>query len=201
MAFIDQHLPEEIELNAVRREIEDLEIVTTDGGFEVRNAHQAQNHLEYELAYPPAEFSGEKIAAVKALFRASRGGLHFFPFHDWDDEFHTLDDEVIGIGDGAQTQFQVTKTWTVGGQSQSRKITRPANPLTVKKDGVTQTTGFSVSYTTGIVTFSPAPANGVVISVDGSFDVAVRFDPTMEATAITGWLEHIETLRLIEIKE
>lgn len=51
-------------------------------------------------------------------------------------------------------------------------LTIPA--FTVKKDGVT-TTAYTVDNTTGKITFTVAPANGVVISWSGEFDTPVRF--------------------------
>jgi uncharacterized protein (TIGR02217 family) len=46
--------------------------------------------------------------------------------------------------------------------------------FTVKKNGVT-TTAYTVDNTTGKITFSAAPANGVVISWSGEYDTPVRF--------------------------
>ena len=59
----------------------------------------------------------------------------------------------------------------------SRKIIKPV-PATVNvyKNGVLQVSGVTVNTTTGIVTFSVAPAGGVVITADFQFDVPCRFD-------------------------
>jgi len=46
--------------------------------------------------------------------------------------------------------------------------------FTVKKDGVT-TTAYTVDNTTGKITFSAAPANGVVVSWSGEYDTPMRF--------------------------
>jgi hypothetical protein len=45
----------------------------------------------------------------------------------------------------------------------------------VFKDGVNQVSGWTVKNTTGEITFSSAPANGVVISWSGEFDTPCRF--------------------------
>jgi uncharacterized protein (TIGR02217 family) len=190
-----------VEINAVRREREPVEIVKTDGGHEVRNVRHAQGLFEYDISFPTGDYDGTIIAAVKDMFKASRGGLYAFRFRDWDPENHLLTDEVIGTGNGSETEFQITKTWTVGGQSQVRNITRPVSPLTVKKDGVTTGSGYSIDYATGILTFDVAPANAVVVSVSGTYDIPVRFDLTFQATGLASFLEHIDTLTLIEVKE
>lgn len=201
MTFINVRLPESIETNAVRRENELIDIVRTDGGFEVRNARHSQGLFEYDIEFGPDDYDGTVIAAVKDMFKASRGGLYAFRFRDWDPENSELADEVIGTGNGATTAFQITKTWTVGGQSQVRNITRPVSSFTVKKDGVTAVSGYSIDYSTGILTFTVAPTNGVVVSVSGVYDIPVRFDLALEAIGIHGSLEQLDTIHLVEVKE
>jgi uncharacterized protein (TIGR02217 family) len=201
MSFINVRLPTQVEINAVRREREPVEIVTTDAKFEVRNVRHAQGLFEYDISFPTQDYDGTIIAAVKDMFKASRGGLYAFRFRDWDPENHLLSDEVIGTGTGALTTFQITKTWTVGGQSQVRNITRPVSALTVKVNSVTQVSGYSIDYATGILTFSVAPANGLSVSVSGTYDIPVRFDLTFQATGLASVLEHIDTLTLLEVKE
>jgi uncharacterized protein (TIGR02217 family) len=200
MTFINTRLPTQVEINAVRREREPVDIVKTDGGYEVRNARHATGLFEYELTYPTAGYSDTVSKAVKDMFKASRGGLYPFRFRDWDPENNTLTDEVIGTKNGSQTAFQIIKTWTVGGQSQVRRITRPVSPLTVKLDGVTTGSGYSIDYATGILTFSSG-AGSQVVSVSGTYDIPVRFDLTFQATGLASFLEHIDGLTLIEVKE
>lgn len=201
MTFINQRLPDAIENNAQRIEREPVDIVKTDGGYEVRNVRHAQALFEYEISFGVEEYDSTTQEAVYAMWRASRGGLYAFRFRDWDPKNSELADEAIGTGDGADTTFQVTQTHTVGGVTAVRNITRPVTPLTVKKDGVTQVSGYSVNYDTGVVTFSVAPANGVVISVSGEFDIPVRFDLTLEASGLYAHLEQYGSIRLVEVKE
>lgn len=201
MSFINERLPEEVEINALREETEPgAEIIVTDGGFEVSNNRHAQNTLRYELRYPAEDYHGTNALAIKRIWRASRGTIGF-RFRDWDPDMSELTNEVIGTGDGSTTAFQITKTWTADGLSQVRTITRPVSSLTVKKDGVTVGAGYSINYATGVLTFSVAPANGVEVSVTGLFDIPVRFESAFSATGMASFLEHIETLTLIELKE
>lgn len=201
MTFIDSRLPQQVEINAVRREREPVDVVRTDGGFEVRNVRHAQGLFEYDVSFPPDGFEASVTEVVYAMWRASRGGLYAFRFRDWDPKNNTLTDEVIGTGDGTTTAFQITQTHTIGGVSSVRNITRPVAAFTVKKDGVVQGSGYSIDYSTGILTFTAAPALDVEISVSGTYDIPVRFDLTFEATGMASFLEHIETLTLIEVKE
>ena len=201
MTFINERLPQQVEIRAVRREREAVEVVKTDGGHEVRNLRHSQSLFEYEVSFPPGAYDNTVTQAVYDMWRASRGGLYAFRFRDWDSKNNTLSDEVIGTGDGTNKVFQITQTHTVGGVSSVRNITRPVSPFTVKKDGVTTGSGYSIDYATGILTFTTAPAADVVVSVSGLFDIPVRFDMTYEATGMASFLEHIDTMTLLEVKE
>lgn len=200
MTFINSRLPVEVEINATRRETEPgTSIVKTDSGHEVVNIRHAQNQLAYDISYPTDDYTGQVAAAVKAMWKASRGGIPFL-FRDWDPVNSELTNEVIGVKDGTTTKFQITKTWTVGGQSQVRKITRPVSPIVVKLNGVVLNSGYTVDYTTGIITFS-SPTGTETISVSGTYDIPVRFDGGYEATGLAAFLEHIDNLTLIEVPE
>ncbi|WP_257556407.1 DUF2460 domain-containing protein [Sphingobium sp. CFD-2] len=199
MAFIDQHLPREVEIGARRRDDEDIEIVTTDGGWEVRNARSSQSLREYEISFPMSQRDNAVYQAVVAMFKVARGKLHSFRFRDWAD--YQLDAEIIGTGDGSTTAFQITQSWTVDGETVSRDITRPISSFQVFKAGVLQVSGYSINYDTGMLTFSVAPSLGVEISVTGQFDIPVRFDAPLETLGYSADLEHIETITLKEVRE
>ncbi len=48
--------------------------------------------------------------------------------------------------------------------------------MRVALDGVEQGSGWSVDTTTGVVTFTTPPANGVAVQAGYEFDVPARFD-------------------------
>lgn len=91
-------------------------------------------------------------------------------------------DSFIGTGTGALTTFQLKKRYSAGGLNYDRKITRPmAGTVRVSINGVEQLSGWSVSTTTGIVTFTSAPANGTTIEAGFHFYVPVDFvDSTLD---------------------
>jgi uncharacterized protein (TIGR02217 family) len=199
MAFIDARLPLEVEIGATRRDVEDIGIVPTDGGWEVRNARAAQSLMEYDISFPMSKRDGSVYLAVLAMYKAARGQLYAFRFRDWAN--HTLAAQNIGTGDGVTTAFQIVQTWTAGSETHSRKITRPVSAISVYLGGVLQVSGYSVNYATGIITFTPAPSAAVAIAVTGTFDIPVRFDAALETLGYSGELEHIETLPLREVRE
>lgn len=83
---------------------------------------------------------------------------------------HTVVNQYFGAGDGATTQFQLTRSIGIG-----TDIVQNLNGAPT----VYESTGVVGSYTvgsTGIVTFSAAPANGAVLTWSGSYYYRVRFD-------------------------
>ena len=117
------------------------------------------------------------------------------------------DDQVIGTGDGTTTEFQLTKRYTDGvSPNVVRTITHPrASSVLIEVDGslVTPSGNWSVSDTTGIVTFTTAPATGEVIKAGFEFDVPVRFDQSVEDFLAINISDYdsadLPTLSMIEI--
>jgi uncharacterized protein (TIGR02217 family) len=86
MAHINSTLPIQIELGAVRRERWGTEIVTTDGGHEVRNNRWATPLRTYDVSFPPAVRTDPVYLSVIELYAEAEGSLHSFDFTDWTDE-------------------------------------------------------------------------------------------------------------------
>ncbi len=85
--------------------------------------------------------------------------------------------QTLGTGNGSLTTFQLVKNYTSGAYSYSREIKKPVSgTVKIYLNAVLQGSGYSVDYTTGVVTFTAAPGAGVIVSSDFDFDVPVRFD-------------------------
>lgn len=86
-------------------------------------------------------------------------------------------DQAIGTGDAAETDFQLVKTYgTVN--AYTRTIKKPVNgTLLVAVDGVTQTetTHYTVDYSTGVISFVSPPADTLAITAGFQFYTPVRF--------------------------
>jgi len=85
MAHLEQTLPPRVELGAIRDYDYSTEIVTTDGGHEVRNARWENPLRSYEISFPTSKRDGSDYLAVKALYDLAKGRLHTFSFKDWTD--------------------------------------------------------------------------------------------------------------------
>jgi uncharacterized protein (TIGR02217 family) len=195
---INARLPVEVEIGAVRidPDFEDTEIAATDGNREVRNIRTAGSLLRFEISYPHSQQDANYLA-VKAAYKAARGGAHSFDFQDHS-EF-TATDAAFGVGDGVETVFPLYIPYTFGSETHARRIYRPVSPISLKVDGVSFPGGYSVNYTTGIVTFSVAPADTEVLSWSGDFNIPVRFDSTFNTSLPATHLVHIDTMVLKEV--
>mgnify|MGYP001603303152 CR=1 FL=1 len=134
------------------------------------------------------------LAIVKDFYLARNGSANGWRLKDWWD-YHSnpanptyndaqgvADQDCIpALGTGSLTQFQLSKRYTSGPTSYVRPIYKPVDGTTqVWLDAVEQTTGWSVDTTTGLVTFTVAPGNGVTVKASFEFDVPVRFDQSAD---------------------
>ena len=207
MAFHEVRFPDNISRGARGGPERRTQIVELASGVEERNASWANSRRRYDVAYGIRR--ADDLAAVVAFFEARNGRLHGFRFKDWADfkscppsQSPGPTDQPIGTGNGAATLFQLTKRYTSGAQSWTRAITKPvAGTVTIALNGVPQASGWSVSTTTGLITFTTAPALGVAITAGFEFDVPVRFDTdALDVTLDLERLGSITSIPLVEIR-
>lgn len=139
-------------------------------GVERRNAEWDLPLGRYSLIYQ--NIGTQHHGLIVAAHHACKGMLIGFRLKDFSD--YKATNEPIGFGTGAQQTYQLTKTYTFGTLSTTKKIFKPVQGLvSVFADG-TPITPDSIDYTTGIVTLT-APS-GQEITWTGEYDVPVRFD-------------------------
>lgn len=92
-------------------------------------------------------------------------------------------DQIIGVGNGSQRVFQLTKTYERQGATYTRPIFLPhVASVMVALDGGDPATApggpytWEVSRPGGEITFDVAPRTGLTVSAGFLFDVAVRFE-------------------------
>ena len=207
MAFHEVRFPDNISRGARGGPERRTQIVELASGAEERNASWANSRRRYDVAYGIRR--ADDLAAVVAFFEARNGRLHGFRYKDWADYKSCLPSQTpgptnqpIGTGNGAATLFQLTKRYTSGAQSWTRAITKPvAGTVTIALNGAPQFSGWSVSTTTGLVTFTTAPAAGIAITAGFEFDVPVRFDTNaLDVTLDLERLGSITSIPLVEIR-
>jgi uncharacterized protein (TIGR02217 family) len=183
------------------------DVVTLRSGAEERNAIWANSRRRYNALYNVRKWS--EIETVLAFWEERRGRLYGFRWKDWLD-FRSAPhgvaimatDQQIGVGNGAETAFQLAKTYGSSFSPWTRNIRKPvAGTVRVSIGGVEQLSGWSVDVTTGIVTFSSAPAASAILRAGFEFDVPVRFDADRVEISHSGFeLGDIPALPVIEIR-
>ena len=207
MAFHEVRFPDNISRGARGGPERRTQIVELASGAEERNASWANSRRRYDVAYGIRR--ADDLAAVVAFFEARNGRLHGFRFKDWADyksalpsQAITATDQQIGTGTGSLQTFQLAKRYTSGAQTWVRTIAKPvAGTVRVALGMVEQMSGWTVDTTTGLITFTTAPAGGVIVRAGFEFDVPVRFDSdTLDVTLDFERLGSITAIPLLEIR-
>ena len=188
MSFHEIQFPTDISLNALGGPRFNTQIIKlADAGAEERISRWDSFVHKYDVSYGIK--SADDLYTVKEFFIARNGAVYGFRYKDWLDftsaangrDPYTATDQTIGTGDGSETQFQLVKKYTSGEITRTRNITKPVSgKVTVAIDDVTQTSDWSVDTTTGIITFTSAPAVDEVITAGFEFDVPARFDEQLD---------------------
>jgi uncharacterized protein (TIGR02217 family) len=183
------------------------EIFQLGDGREARNSALAGSRRRWEIG--SAIRSLDELALVTAFFEARRGRLYAFRFRDPADfkscppsATPSPQDQVIGMGDGTKTVFQLSKTYGDVAGSYQRPITKPvAASVRVAKGTIeVGSNGFSLDANTGVVTFASAPANGVEVRAGFVFDTPARFDADRLDVALDAFdAGRVVSLSLVEV--
>lgn len=176
MSFLDVTFPRQ---TATQLEAEDLdvtEIVAPQNGREARNRAQRIMRRRYDMAA-----IGRTKAEAQEIYnfwQVVGGREKSFRFFDY--RHNSVTGGSIGTGDGTNKVFQLRSTYTYGGQSVYRDETKIRGTPLIYVNGVLQTvtTHYTVSLTTGVVTFVTAPADGAAVTATFDFDVCCRFEQT-----------------------
>ncbi len=184
MSFHDVLFPLDIALDAEGGPERRTEIITLVSGHEERNSPWADARRRYNAGYGIKSL--KDIDRLLAFFEARRGRLYSFRFRDPFDhkscavtKSPEANNQIIGTGDGVQTDFQLVKSYGDSAGVTQRLITRPVSgTITIAVDGqpVSQPDIISVDFETGLIQFTAPPPPDVMISAGFVFDTPVRFD-------------------------
>ena len=184
MSFHEVRFPANLSFGALGGPERRTEIVTLSNGFEERNTPWAHSRRRFDAGMGLRSL--EDVEAVVAFFEARQGQLHGFRWKDWSDYRSaspsreiTGDDQVLGMGDETQTEFQLIKIYRSGIVSYERPISKPvAGTVLVAISGEPQVVDedYTLDVETGIVTFTHPPDFQAEITAGFEFDVPVRFD-------------------------
>lgn len=210
MGFHDERLPSDIDYGYQGGPGFQTVVQTTASGHEERITRWGQARHRYKCN--KSLLSPEDAQTLKDFFLARRGALHSFPFKDWNDytsaangiTVPTNADQEIGTGNGLKKQWQLIKTYNEAGVSPYVRTINlvVTSTVVVAFDGVNQTSGWTVNRD-GVLTFTTAPSNGVVITAGYEFDVPVRFAESVDqwmAAQQTAYQRHeVADIDLVEV--
>jgi uncharacterized protein (TIGR02217 family) len=174
------------------------EIVVLSSAHEKRNINWTYPRERWQVAYGVKGQSD--LDALREFFYVCKGRAIGFRFKNHDDYQGTT--EKLGDGDGSTVAFQLVKIYTSGGETLTRKITKPVDgTVSVFIDDVEQGESiWSIDLTTGIITLDTAPSSGEVVSATFQFDVPMRFDTDYFPVNLANLQARAADFQVVEIR-
>jgi len=171
-------------------------VVAMDSGQE--NAVQRWSQIRRHMDVAHHIQSHDDVRELIEFYHRVGGPANGFRVKDWSD-YATNDkgrlwgddspsavaytDVVIGIGNGINTQFQLKKIYGSTAPQYNRKITKPVAGTVLSGLAAVQKiegTHWTVDTTTGIITYTTPPGDGVEVTAGCEFDVPMRFGVTLD---------------------
>lgn len=144
-------------------------IKQTRDGRETRRALWGM--VKHRYALPFQNITDDAyLMHLKSLFLAARGMEESFLAKDFSD--YRAENAVFGVGDGAETEFDLLLPYTFGVAGYSRRIMYPVDPV-FRAGGVPVAATFDP--VTKRVVFDVAPDPAAILTWSGEFRVPVRF--------------------------
>ncbi len=195
MNFHEVRFPASLSFGSVGGPERRTDIVTLANGFEERNTPWAHSRRRYDAGLGMRSL--DDIETMISFFEARQGQMFGFRWKDWSDYKSgsaTADvdhgDQVIARGDGERTEFQLVKTYSSGGVSYVRPITKPVLGtvrLGLDQDAMREGVDYEVDLARGVVSFVAPPPEQVEITAGFEFDVPVRFDTDKIQTSVASF--------------
>ncbi len=195
MGFHEVRFPASLSFGSVGGPERRTEVVTLANGFEERNTPWAHSRRRYDAGLGMRSL--DDVALLIAFFEARQGQLYGFRWKDWSDYKSgkpsvepNFGDQVIAIGDGLTAIWPLSKTYSSGGASYVRPITKPVAgsvSIGIQGDLQQESVNFQVDTDTGMITFDHPPDEGVEVTAGYEFDVPVRFDTDRVQTSVASF--------------
>lgn len=208
MPFLEDRLPIGVRIGMQSQEMFSVDV-------SVDSANNRYTKLispvpQYAFSFDYIKKNTDLAASVVSLYRRVYGSYAAFRVYAHDD--HTTAQDGVSeptaldctLKQISATVYQLQKEYGLG-QAALPTIGRPkrllhkphANTAKIAVAGVVVTTGFTVDYTTGMVTFSVAPAGAVTGGC--RFDIPCAFVDSFDVTALEKDWREISGIALIEV--
>lgn len=205
MAFDEVQFPTDISRGATSRPRRIVDVVTLRSGHEQRNTIWTNSRRSYDISLGLREL--DDVYAVQEFWEARRGALRGFRFKDWSDFKSVAPNASVSNADQAMasitsTTFQLQKVYSAASNPWTRTITKPVSGTVTIRDNtgaLTEGVDYTVDYSTGIVTFTPAPTGTPTAGFE--FDVPVRFqDEDLEINVALFDVGSVPSIMLLEVR-
>ena len=195
MSFHEIRFPASLSFGSVGGPERRSDVVTLANGFEERNTPWAHSRRRYDAGLGLRSL--DDIEELIAFFEARQGQIYGFRWKDWSDYKSArptvevdFRDQVIGLGDGVQNQFQLLKNYRSGDSLYKRPITKPVEGtvrLGLGQEELQEDIDFTLDPATGLASLSHPPEEGIEIVAGCEFDVPVRFDTDKILTSVASF--------------
>jgi uncharacterized protein (TIGR02217 family) len=211
-AFLEERLPVNIRIGASYADDYNVEVTRTAGGKEYRRLVHGIPLRRFRVSFARAKAT--LFTEIQALYHRTYGrfaGFRVKAFDDYTTNGMTsaptaVDQVLLRVSAGV---YQLRKEYGVGAAGVSgigrpyRTLFKPvAGTTRVAADGIELMSGVAVDTTTGLVTLTPDPGEGAVVTGGCEFDIPCRFDSALDVTPVsTTWAEtaDIDIVELIDL--
>lgn len=206
--FLEERISADILTGAAYQDDYLVNIVTTSGGNEYRSLTHQFPVRKFDISYLMEKVGmWEKLLNLYHRAHGKYGGFRIRAIDDYktcavNASVNSIDQPTLYISSGV---YQLVKTYgtdkTAGATGYPyRKIKKPVTgTVVVAKNGVSLGSGWSVDYTTGVLTIGPAPLITDVITWGGEFDIPVRFNTTLPVGQDHTNYRSLDGIELIEL--
>lgn len=160
-----------VQIEVKRMPVHKTTIKGAVSGREYRARHMTSPRYRYTLSFEflrDGRGGYDEFKPLLGFFNARGGSFDSWLFNDQDDNTATA--QLLGVGNGVQTQFQVVRT--LGGYVEPIYDLQ-SGTFAFYLNGVIQSAG--VSYGGGVVTLATPPGAGVAVTWTGQFYWRCRF--------------------------
>jgi uncharacterized protein (TIGR02217 family) len=184
-----------------------VSVVERANGGEKRNRDWDRPRHRYTVTVGPRMEA--EISEVLEFYHAVGGPAYGFRFKDPVDfkscrvesEPSSTDQPLPELEGGSPSQYQLTKRYTMGANTQDREIYKPVSgSILIADAGVLKTEGadYDIDYTTGevILNFTPSGA----LTWGGEFDVPARFEQGFPIEIVQLRIQSV-TFTLLELRQ
>jgi uncharacterized protein (TIGR02217 family) len=185
-----------------RSPVFDTTVQASISGKETRIARQTYPRWKWSLTYNILRSAAAlaEYQAIVGFFNSRQGMFDTFLYQDTDDNF--VSGQQIGIGDGTTRTFQLVRSF--GGFIEPVLAPNTTAGVAVYLNG-TITAAYTLSLwaggAPGVVTFTTAPASGVVITANINYYWPCRFDmDSADFSLFMSGFYELKKLSIISVK-